>query len=141
MDENQIKGTAQDATGKVKDAAGGLTGDTGLQAEGKVDQAAGKLKGQFGRAAERAGDMANEAMHGMANAANNTAQTVREAAGTAGGKVYDAGTRTGQYVGDTVKQQPLLSLIGAAAIGYVVAFLLHAPSSPITSTNKTQRYF
>ena len=37
MNQDEIKGVAQEAAGKLKDAAGGLTGDTGLQTEGKVD--------------------------------------------------------------------------------------------------------
>ena len=44
MNEDEIKGVARDAVGKVKDAAGGLTGDAGLQAEGKIDQAGGKFR-------------------------------------------------------------------------------------------------
>jgi uncharacterized protein YjbJ (UPF0337 family) len=34
----------------VKDAAGGLTGDSSLQAEGKVDQAKGKVQDAVGKA-------------------------------------------------------------------------------------------
>jgi uncharacterized protein YjbJ (UPF0337 family) len=34
----------------VKDAAGGLTGDTSLQTEGKLDQAKGKVQDTFGKA-------------------------------------------------------------------------------------------
>lgn len=33
-----------DAKGRVKEAAGDLTGDSGLKREGKADQAAGKAK-------------------------------------------------------------------------------------------------
>jgi uncharacterized protein YjbJ (UPF0337 family) len=35
---------ADDAKGRVKEAAGSLTGDDDLKREGKVDQAAGKAK-------------------------------------------------------------------------------------------------
>jgi uncharacterized protein YjbJ (UPF0337 family) len=35
---------ADDAKGRVKEAAGDLTGDKDLQREGKVDQAGGKAK-------------------------------------------------------------------------------------------------
>ena len=37
-----------DIKGKVKDAAGGLTGDTSLQAEGKWDQLKGKAQKKIG---------------------------------------------------------------------------------------------
>lgn len=36
---------ADKAKGKVKEAAGDLTGDKDLQHEGKADQASGKVKG------------------------------------------------------------------------------------------------
>ena len=44
MDKDRIKGTAKQAKGSVKDAAGKLTGDAKLQAEGKADIAAGKSR-------------------------------------------------------------------------------------------------
>lgn len=47
-DENSLKGIGNDLKGKVKDAAGGLTGDTSLQAEGKWDQLKGKAQKKIG---------------------------------------------------------------------------------------------
>lgn len=44
---------ADDAKGKVKEAAGDLTGDKDLQREGKVDQAAGSVKDKVGDAADK----------------------------------------------------------------------------------------
>jgi uncharacterized protein YjbJ (UPF0337 family) len=46
--ENSLKGNLSDLKGKVKDAVGGLTGDSSLQAEGKVDQLKGKLQDGLG---------------------------------------------------------------------------------------------
>jgi uncharacterized protein YjbJ (UPF0337 family) len=46
--ENSAKGKTTDLKGKVKDAVGGLTGDTSLQGEGKLDQAKGKIQDAFG---------------------------------------------------------------------------------------------
>ncbi len=50
MDEDRIKGAATNIGGKVKDAVGGLTGDTKTQAEGKLDQATGQLQNTLGSA-------------------------------------------------------------------------------------------
>lgn len=47
--ENSLKGKLTDAAGRVKDALGGLTGDTSLQAEGKVDQLKGNLQDGLGQ--------------------------------------------------------------------------------------------
>jgi uncharacterized protein YjbJ (UPF0337 family) len=48
--ENSAKGKMKDLKGRVKDAAGGLTGDSGLQAEGKMDRVKGKVQDTVGRA-------------------------------------------------------------------------------------------
>lgn len=46
--ENKAEGKVDDIKGRVKDAAGGLTGDSSLQAEGKVDRVKGKAKDAIG---------------------------------------------------------------------------------------------
>jgi uncharacterized protein YjbJ (UPF0337 family) len=47
-------GKTDDAKGRVKEAAGDLTGDKGLKREGKVDKASGKAKDAVGDAADKA---------------------------------------------------------------------------------------
>ena len=42
--DDKIKNTAQDLTGKAKEAAGKLTDNEKLEAEGKVDQAKAAVK-------------------------------------------------------------------------------------------------
>ena len=42
--EDKAKNTAEQATGKVKEAAGKITGNESLEAEGHGDQAKGNLK-------------------------------------------------------------------------------------------------
>ena len=59
MDKDRVEGTAKQAKGAVKDAAGKLTGDTKLQAEGKADKAAGKVKNTAGSAKDAARDAGN----------------------------------------------------------------------------------
>jgi uncharacterized protein YjbJ (UPF0337 family) len=46
-----------DAKGRVKEAAGDLTGDQELKDEGKVDRASGKVKDTVGGVADKAKDM------------------------------------------------------------------------------------
>ena len=41
MNDQHVKGPVDKAKGAVKDAVGGLTGDSKLQAEGKLDKAKG----------------------------------------------------------------------------------------------------
>ncbi len=54
MDEDRMKGTASNIGGKVKDAVGGLTGDTKTQAEGKLDQAVGQAQNAYGSVKDQA---------------------------------------------------------------------------------------
>ena len=43
-DKDRIKGSAEQAKGKVKEVAGKVTGDAKLETEGKADKAAGKIR-------------------------------------------------------------------------------------------------
>ncbi len=48
MDKDRVKGSATNMGGKVKEAAGQLTGDSKLQSEGKMDQGKGKVQNAIG---------------------------------------------------------------------------------------------
>ena len=61
MTEQQIEGLAKEGVGRVKDAAGGLVGDAGLQARGKLDQAAGVVQRTFGDVQDRAERLVGDA--------------------------------------------------------------------------------
>jgi uncharacterized protein YjbJ (UPF0337 family) len=50
-------GTFDDGKGRIKEAAGDLTGDKDLQREGKVDQATGTVKDAVGDVADKAKDI------------------------------------------------------------------------------------
>lgn len=49
----------QNVGGRVKEAAGDLTGDKDLQREGKVDQASGDVKEKIGDASDKVKDVVN----------------------------------------------------------------------------------
>lgn len=55
--EDSAEGKAKDLKGKVKDAAGSLTGDNSLEAEGKLDQLRGKTQDAFGKVERKIGEM------------------------------------------------------------------------------------
>jgi uncharacterized protein YjbJ (UPF0337 family) len=48
MDKDRIKGSAEQAKGKLKEVAGKITGDAKLESEGKADKAAGKIRNAVG---------------------------------------------------------------------------------------------
>ncbi len=60
MHKYQIEGAGKQAKGAVKDAAGKLTCDVGLQAEGKLDKAAGQVQSAVGKAKD---DVRKELKH------------------------------------------------------------------------------
>lgn len=59
MDDDRIKGAASNIGGQVKDAVGGLTGDTQTQAEGKLDQVTGRAQNAYGSVKDAARDGAS----------------------------------------------------------------------------------
>ena len=52
MDKDRIAGSAKQAKGSVKEAAGKMTGDAKLEAEGKADKVAGKIQNAVGSASD-----------------------------------------------------------------------------------------
>jgi uncharacterized protein YjbJ (UPF0337 family) len=56
-------GTVDNAKGKVKEAAGDLTGDQSLKNEGKVDKATGSVKDAVGGAGQKLKDVVNPKDH------------------------------------------------------------------------------
>jgi uncharacterized protein YjbJ (UPF0337 family) len=61
MDKEHAKGTIDKTKGAVKDAVGGLTGDTKLQVEGKIDKAKGSARKTVGDAKDAARDAIDKA--------------------------------------------------------------------------------
>jgi uncharacterized protein YjbJ (UPF0337 family) len=49
-DPDRVEGAAQNMGGKLKEAAGDLTGDAKLKHEGQADQVGGKVKNAIGGA-------------------------------------------------------------------------------------------
>ena len=58
MDKDRIEGSANQAKGAIKEAAGKVTGDAKLQAEGAADKAAGKVQNAVGGAKDALRDAA-----------------------------------------------------------------------------------
>jgi uncharacterized protein YjbJ (UPF0337 family) len=48
MDKDRIEGSAEQAKGAVKEAAGKVLGDKKLETDGKADKAAGKVQNALG---------------------------------------------------------------------------------------------
>jgi uncharacterized protein YjbJ (UPF0337 family) len=48
MDKDRIKGSAEQAKGKLKEVAGKVTGDSKTEAKGKADKVKGKVRNTVG---------------------------------------------------------------------------------------------
>jgi uncharacterized protein YjbJ (UPF0337 family) len=53
--DRSVRGKGNQLKGRVKDAVGGLTNDSGLQAEGKMDKLKGKIQDKAGEVQRRVG--------------------------------------------------------------------------------------
>lgn len=137
---NETSGSVRDMTGRLKEGYGSVMGDNVTKAEGKADQAAAGIQKNVGEMADNAADAAEGVAARASSAIRDAAGVVMEEAQDVGGKIYDAGTRANEVVGQAVSKAPLLSLIGMAAIGYLAAFLVHSNSSPLVETPRPQRW-
>ena len=102
MDTDRIKGAGRDLYGRGEEAVGSLTGDNETRTRGMMDQAAGQMQNTYGRAKDTARDMTDQAME-------------------MGERCYDQGTRA---IRDSVQNQPIGSLLIAAAAGFALAWMI-----------------
>jgi uncharacterized protein YjbJ (UPF0337 family) len=58
--EQQVKGTAKDIKGRVKEAAGNVAGREDWEAEGELDQIEGQVQRGIGRAGQKVSDLADD---------------------------------------------------------------------------------
>ena len=56
MNRDELEGKSEQIKGKVKQAAGDLTGDARLRDEGVADEAAGDIQEGFGRGRRKVGE-------------------------------------------------------------------------------------
>ena len=97
MDTDRIKGTAKETFGKAEASVGGAVGDNSTEATGRVRQAAGAAQDVYGQAKDTLGES-------FAN-------------------VSDSAGKALQSLEQEVKARPLIALLIAALIGYVLAQL------------------
>jgi uncharacterized protein YjbJ (UPF0337 family) len=56
MNEDELKGKMHQVKGRVKQAAGDLSGDERLREEGAADEAGGEVREGFGKARRKVGE-------------------------------------------------------------------------------------
>lgn len=109
MDENRFEGAARDIGGKVREAAGDLTGDPKLKAEGMADQVHGAAQKTYGQVRD----------------------AVREYGGDYGSQLIDQIEEAGDALAEQIDQRPITALLVAAGIGFLLA-LATKPAPTVT---------
>lgn len=118
MNKNELHGGARYLGGKVEKAVGDTVGSHDWQVDGVVDQVAGATENAYGRARSVAED--------VVDAAPGLAKEARETLHDAAVNVGDAARRGGNAVNETVRENPAIWGVAAAAIvGYAVSWLVH----------------
>ena len=60
MNNDQIKGRAEEAKGKIKEVTGRVVGNPDLEAEGDADLVAGKVQKNYGDAKDKVSEQLNK---------------------------------------------------------------------------------
>jgi uncharacterized protein YjbJ (UPF0337 family) len=78
MDKDRVKGTLDDAAGRVKRQVGEWTGDTNTQVEGAAQQVKGKVEKAVGQMKDAARDMQNRHNTNTGDTTKTEAERERE---------------------------------------------------------------
>ncbi len=105
MDEERLRGAAQQVGGKVESAVGSATGDTSTQAGGYVDQATGSAHRAYGKVKDK-----------LKNAMSSDA-------GDYAGSFLDQVEDYGDYLADQIDTRPVTAVLIAAGVGFLIAML------------------
>ena len=115
------------AWGRRKQTEGTAMDDN--QIGGRASKAADEMKNGAAAATETAGDLAGKTQAAVAGAASTirdaASETVRQVRDTAT-QAYGQGAQAAEYVSRNTTEQPLTALLIAGAIGYGIAYMVHA---------------
>lgn len=115
MDKDRITGAAKDFAGKVEGAAGDLAGDARTQASGRMREAAGTVQNLYGQAKDAAREAGEAASNLAKDAYENSGETIQ------------SGTKA---VAQTVRDNPIGSLLIAGGIGFALALMMRPARRP-----------
>ena len=117
MNKDEFQGGARYVGGKVEKAVGDTVNSRDWQVDGVVDQVAGGAQNLYGRAKSAIGD----AVDGAPELADKIGAEARDA----GERAAEAARRGAHAAQASAEDAPLLWALGAAAIGYGIAWLVH----------------
>ena len=116
MDKDRVAGSAKDLAGKAEGTVGDLAGDAKAKAEGLARQATGTAQNLYGQAKDMARDATDAATGYAKKTYENSGDTFRNGS---------------QALAQTVKENPLGSLVIAGVFGFALArYMMRQPSHP-----------
>ena len=100
--------------------------DQGRQQAHQATAMAGDTMEQARTMARNVGEQARATAAEASATAQDLARRARDQAAAASDALYQHGMRAGEYLTENVNEYPLTALLIAGAIGYGLAFLIHA---------------
>lgn len=123
MNEDRVAGAAKQVGGKIEEAAGGILGDAKLKGQGKVDGITGSVQNALGGAKEAISEVADQASGVAGDVYERGRRYVEE-----GRQRYPEAERAyrdgAAAVRGQVQEAPLLALVTAGAVGFLLALLV-----------------
>ena len=117
MNKDEFQGGARYIGGKIEKAVGDTVNSRDWQVDGVVDQVAGGAQNLYGRAKSAIGD--------VVDGAPELADKIGSEARVAGDRALDAAKRGARSAQASAQQAPVLLALGAVALGYGIAWLVH----------------
>jgi uncharacterized protein YjbJ (UPF0337 family) len=117
MNKDEFQGGARYVGGKIEKTVGDTVNSRDWQVDGVVDQVAGGAQNLYGRA--------KSAIEDVVDGAPELAEKVRSDARDAADGAADAAKRAARSAQASAEDAPVLWALGAAAIGYGIAWLVH----------------
>ena len=119
MDSDRIGGAAKETLGKAQSAAGEVFGDKETELKGHAREASGTAQNVYGQAKDALGDAADSAQGIYGQAKEKLGDTFGDTFSDASGSAE----RALHSLEKEVKDRPLIALLIAALVGYVLAQL------------------
>jgi hypothetical protein len=117
-------------------APAGDANDGGISGGGAENSG---VMGQAGNMARNLGEQARSAMADPSTTAQELARRAREQATIATDAMYRQGAQAGEYLSRNINEYPLAALLIAGAIGYGLAYLIHAQWQGWSATERQDR--
>ena len=119
MDTDRIGGAAKETLGKAQTTAGEMLGDNETELKGRERQASGTAQNVYGQAKDALGGAADTAQGMYGQAKDKLGDTFGDTFSDASGSAE----RALHSLEKEVKDRPLIALLIAALVGYVLAQL------------------